>query len=132
MRVVLDTNVIVSGLLNPHGTPGGILGLLLNGKITLCYDSRILYEYQRVLAYPKFKFTKSEVDALIEFIKYEGIPVTAEPCGVPLKDKSDRPFLEVGLSAGAEYLVTGNTKHFPGKIEGLKVVGPNRFVEDCF
>jgi predicted nucleic acid-binding protein len=44
MKIVLDTNVIVSALLNSHGVPAQILGLVLNGTIKIIYDNRILEE----------------------------------------------------------------------------------------
>ena len=49
MRIVLDTNVLVSGFLSPHGPPGAILRSILTGSITLCFDERILAEYRDVL-----------------------------------------------------------------------------------
>ena len=48
MRVVLDTNVLISGLLNPNGPPAAVLNLLVNAKLELLYDSRILQEYMEV------------------------------------------------------------------------------------
>ncbi len=53
MRIVVDTNVLVSGLLNPYGSPGRILDLVLSGRIQVLYDDRILEEYQDVLARPQ-------------------------------------------------------------------------------
>jgi predicted nucleic acid-binding protein len=44
LRIVLDTNVLVSGLLSPHGPPGRIFDLLLGGKLTLVFDDRLLAE----------------------------------------------------------------------------------------
>jgi putative PIN family toxin of toxin-antitoxin system len=114
MKVVLDTNVIVSALINPHGTPAVIINLLLNGTITLLYDNRILDEYRRVLYREKFGFTREMIEPLLEFIRFEGEFVPAEPVPGDFTDEDDRKFLEVAKSGGAHLLVTGNRQHFPG------------------
>jgi putative PIN family toxin of toxin-antitoxin system len=62
VKVVLDTNVIVSALINPYGAPASILGLVLEEKIELCYDTRILIEYRDVVMRPKFGFVQTEMD----------------------------------------------------------------------
>ena len=59
MKVVPDTNVIISGLINVDGTPAQIVNLLINGRITLLYDGRILQEYAEVLNRKKFGFKKA-------------------------------------------------------------------------
>jgi uncharacterized protein len=129
MLVVLDTNVLVSGLLNPFGAPASVIALLVGGKITAAYDSRILNEYQTVLSRTAFSFTKTDVMELIDLIKNEGYLVVAEPCHLPAVPEHDRPFAEAGATAGAEYLITGNLKHFPAKIGPMKVISPARFIE---
>ncbi|MCH7571195.1 MAG: putative toxin-antitoxin system toxin component, PIN family, partial [Deltaproteobacteria bacterium] len=52
MRVVLDTNVLVSALLRPAGPPARILDLILGRQVTLALDNRIFDEYRNVLALP--------------------------------------------------------------------------------
>ncbi len=71
MRVVLDTNVLVSGLLNPDGSPGRVLDLFLAGGITLLVDDRILGEYRAVLPRPKFGFDTNDVADLLAEIDAE-------------------------------------------------------------
>jgi uncharacterized protein len=61
MRVVIDTNVIVSGILNPHGSPGRIVNVLLSEASTALYDDRILSEYREVLLRPAFGFSSTEI-----------------------------------------------------------------------
>lgn len=113
MRIVLDTNVIVSGLLSPERAPAQILRFVLSGRVKICHDPRILLEYENVLLRPKFRFSKPLVAELVGFFKDFGESVVAMPLNVDLPDPSDAPFLEVALSGKAEYLVTGNLKHFP-------------------
>ena len=57
MKVVIDTNVIVSGLLTPFGNSAEIVRMITSGKLNLCFDARILTEYEEVLKRPKFKFS---------------------------------------------------------------------------
>jgi putative PIN family toxin of toxin-antitoxin system len=95
MRIVLDTNVIVSGLLSKGSNPGIILQLVLDGRLQLCIDDRILAEYGRVLRRPKFRFDDSHVATLLSYIEYTGHHVQVEDVRFKLPDPDDLPFLEV-------------------------------------
>lgn len=111
MRVVLDTNVLVSGVLNPHGPPGRLVDLALAGDLALVVDDRVLSEYQDVLRRPRFGLPARGVDVLVRHLRAAGEAVTARPLAVTLPDADDLPFLEVA-AAGAATLVTGNPRHF--------------------
>ena len=131
MRIVLDTNVLVSGLLSPYDIPAEIVRLVSTAKIQLCFDARIISEYEDVLKRPKFKIDEERVAALLDQIEVHGVTVATEPLQNRLPDTDDEPFLEVAIAAEVSYLVTGNTKHFPKrKYQGVKIVTPNRFVEE--
>lgn len=112
MIIVLDTNVLISGLLNPHGAPGRIMSLAVAGEITLCYDARILDEYRQVLRYEKFRFDQAHAANLIDELQSSGIPVAAKPLRFELPDRDDEKFLEVAIAGRAQALVTGNSKHY--------------------
>ena len=114
MRIVLDTNVVVSAMLNPNGAPGAILRGVLDGRLRLLVDNRIVFEYADVLSRPKFRLDPYDVHAFLDFIEHEAEYVTAPPVDAQFADPDDRPFYEVALGGGANYLVTGNTRHFPG------------------
>jgi putative PIN family toxin of toxin-antitoxin system len=130
MKVVLDTNVLVSGLLTPHGPAGRIIDLLLNGDLTPCFDDRIIAEYREVLARSKFGFDLEPIDAVLDYIEDEGSRVIAVPIRVTLPDSDDTVFVEVALAAEAECLITGNLRHFPAKSRhGVRVVGPREFID---
>src|ERR1700733_5562204 len=113
MKIVLDTNVLVSGLLQPFGPSGQIVRLVASGELILCHDPRILVEYRDVLFRKKFRFDPERVDALLDQITAEGIPVMARPLAVRLPDPDDEPFLEVALAGAVRCLITGNGKHYP-------------------
>jgi putative PIN family toxin of toxin-antitoxin system len=130
MRVVVDTNVLVSGLLSPFGPSAQIIRMVASGVLALCHDARILSEYRDVLLRPKFGFPKEAVDALLDQIISAGETVTSEPLRVALPDRDDEPFLEVAVSGGAEALVTGNLKHYPREArEGAVVLSPAEFIK---
>ena len=132
MLIVVDTNVIVSALLNPFGKPAAVLGLVVEEKTEVCFDSRIIAEYREVLARPRFGFNQSEVTALLNYLTEIGKCVVAVPHDVRLKDPDDIPFAEVALSAAADCLVTGNTGHFPARIGSTATVTPARFLQKYF
>ena len=113
MKVVVDTNVIVAGLLSPNGPPATILNLVVNGKLQPLFDNRVLQEYIEVLGRDKFGFKAEWVDALIEYIRQEGEFVSAEPTSETFVDEDDKAFYEVTVSGGVRYLITGNKSHFP-------------------
>jgi putative PIN family toxin of toxin-antitoxin system len=130
LRIVLDTNVLVSGLLSPFGPPGEIVRLVSSGSIVLCLDARILSEYEAVLLRPKFGFQPGEVAAFIDYIDFRGETVAARPLATRLPDPADEPFLEVAVACAAECLVTGNVKHFPHKeYGGVPILSPAEFIE---
>ena len=127
MKIVLDTNVLISALINPGGIPAKILNLILNGKLTVLYDNRIMGEYRVVLSRKKFDFSLEIIEPLLDYIKYEGEFIAAEPLKTHFLDEDDKMFLEVALSGKAEYLITGNIKHFPAE---SYIVTPKVFIEE--
>ena len=131
MRIVLDTNVLVSGLLSPYGPPAEVVRMVVSGAVTLCVDARILVEYEQVLARPRFGFAPAAVDALIGFLVSESVHVAAAPWPEVLPDMDDAAFLEVAFAGGAACLVTGNVAHFPPSARaGVVVRTPAEFVAD--
>ena len=130
MRVVVDTNVLVSGLLSPFGPPGIIVRLIAAGRLNLCYDARIVTEYTEVLHRPAFPFSRDEVAALTAQIEAGGVLASPVPLAERLPDTDDEPFLEVAIAARAEFLVTGNGDHFPpDRRAGVRVVSPREFID---
>lgn len=112
MRAVIDTNVMVSGVLNPHGPPGRIVNALLSETVTVLHDDRILSEYREVLLRPPFRFPLADVEVLLDFVESAGEHVSTQPLSLVLPDPNDLPFLEVATSGRADALITGNIKHF--------------------
>lgn len=130
MKVVVDTNVLVAGLLSPFGPPGEIVRMIASGTLHLCFDARILTEYSEVLARPKFQFKSELTQALLEQIKTEGLSVAGDPLPARLPDPTDEPFFEAAIAGDADCLITGNIKHFPSaKRQGAVVLSPSEFLD---
>lgn len=130
MRVVLDTNVLVSGLLAPFGPPGVIVRMAVSGALILCVDARVLSEYHDVLRRPRFDFDEDAVAALMDYIEATADKAAAVPLAKRLPDTDDEAFLEVAIACPASHLVTGKLEHFPERLRaGVSVVSPREFVE---
>ena len=127
MNVVIDTNVIVSGVINPDGCPAKLLNMIFNGTLKINADSRILSEYKRILNSPKFSFPKTLVAHLLDYLSLESKLIIPDPFFSSVKDISDLPFLEIALHENIP-LVTCNKKHFEN-MKNLRVYSPKKFFE---
>lgn len=131
MRIVLDTNVLVSAMLTGGGAPDQVLQLILQGSATLLADSRVFAEYDEVTARPAFRFDPVERLLLLDTLEEIAEPVVAAPLKLALPDPEDRIFVEVARAGAADAIVTGNIRHFPtlrGIVE-VRVLTPRQFVE---
>lgn len=130
MKVVVDTNVLVAGLLSPFGPPGEIVRMIASGTVSVCIEARILTEYADVLGRPKFHFDVEQVRVLLEQIRLDGLSVAGTPLASRLPDPTDEPFLEAALAGDAACVITGNSKHFPAsKRQGMAVLSPAEFLD---
>lgn len=116
MIVVIDTNVVVSGILKAYSPPAAILRMVTVGRIQPAYDVRILAEYKEVFGRKKFGFDAGVVAEFVSNLEEYGLPVSCEPLGRRLPDPFDEPFLEVALASSATALITGNKRHFPATL----------------
>jgi uncharacterized protein len=130
MRLVVDTNILVSALLSPHGPPAQVLRLLLQGDLVPLYDDRILAEYRAVLSRPRFAFALEDVGAVLAGIEQGGETVFARPLPLELRDPDDLPFLEVAAAGRAGALVTGNPRHYQPVhgTHGVEILSPREVV----
>lgn len=130
MNIVLDTNVLVSGLLSPFGPCGEILRMISSAELTLSFDARIITEYKEVLIRPKFKFEKDKIDVLLDHVEHRGVTVASSPLPQSLPDIDAEPFLEVAVAAKAVCIVTGNHIHFPPHLcLGVNIFSPGDFLK---
>jgi len=121
VRIVLDTNVLVAGLLNPVGACGRLLDLVLDGAVVCSADERILREYEEVLRRARLALLAGAVHEILTFLRQSADLVAPLPLNLRLLDPDDLPFLEVAAAEGA-ILVTGNPRHYPKKACGRVVV----------
>jgi putative PIN family toxin of toxin-antitoxin system len=126
MKVVLDTNIIVSAFINPKGVPGEIISLILSKKITICYDNKIFSEYAEVLKKSKFNFDNMLIDEFLNFVKDNGEYIIAEPQKIKFDDEDDKLFYDVYKSSDANYIITGNKKHFPKEKD---IITPREYIK---
>ena len=112
LNVVIDTNVLVSGLISAHGFPAKIVNALKEKQFNIFYNSEILNEYRDVLYRERFGLESKDVDDLLDIISLNGFSVTSDASNTALPDEDDRCFYDTAKNTGA-YLVTGNIKHYP-------------------
>jgi len=127
-RVVYDTNVVVSATLKAGSIPASLVALALNRRVRLCLSPVILDEYETVLKRPKFGFDAHTVDAFLRDLRMVAAIVSPTKQIHAVPHEPDNRFLECAQAARAQYLVTGNKKHFPFSAFGeTRVVSPSEF-----
>jgi uncharacterized protein len=113
IRAVIDTNVLVSGLLSPAGNEALIILSVRHGFLHPCLSEPILQEYRAVLARDKFAFPPDEIAALIATLQERGAMFAPAPASIVSPDPTDTKFLHCALAADADFIVTGNKRDFP-------------------
>ena len=130
IAAVFDTNVVVSGVLAPDGTPGKLLDAILDGVCQPAVTDSILAEYEDVLSRPKFRLPVSKVRLFLKAFRSRAVrapfaPVTHSEL---LPDPDDVIFLEAAMGLDIP-IVTGNARHFPRSIAGrVEVLSPAAFL----
>ena len=133
-RVVLDTNVFISGILSPKGPPGLILKAWEDQIFDLIVSEPILKEMERVLRYEKIRkrhgWNDKEIKAFIRVIPLFAILTPGKTkLKKRLKDPEDEKFLIAALEGEADYLVTGDSQLL--KVEnyqGTEIIRPRDFI----
>jgi len=110
---VLDTNIVVSAHLKTDGFERHALDLVLAGKLQLAASEAILAEYAGVLARPKFAIARKRLTRSMRLIRDSAQIVNPSRRLTIAHDPADNQFLECAEAARADYLVTGNKRHFP-------------------
>jgi len=130
MKVVVDTNVLVSSTMSPWGPPARILDLILSQRITLLISSGILQEYIEVMGRKEFSFDKTSVRNFLYALALASEKVAEGPLKLSLPDPDDEIFLSCALEGKADHLITGNKKHFPDHLcRPTSIVSPREFLQ---
>lgn len=112
MRMVIDTNIIVSALLSPNGAAYQVLSDVLDGKYEVFVSEEIFQEYVDVLHREKFGFNEDIIVYLLDWFRNNAVWVEVTKSDMPMPDEKDREFFDVARSCRAR-LLTGNIKHYP-------------------
>ena len=128
IRAVFDTNIIVSALLQPLGPPAQIFVLALGGSIQMCISGSIYAEYEEVISRPRFRRSEDIIAAALRTIREKSLWVRPTEAIRACSDADDDIFLECAHAAQANYLVTGNIKHFPTSWSGTRIVTARRLL----
>jgi len=130
LKVVFDTNVIVSAALKEQSLPALLLSLGLEAKVKFFVSTELINEYQKVLLRPRLKLNKKDCMELIERIQEKALMIHPKKTLSILKaDEPDNRILECALEAKADFMITGNKKHFPfEQFKGTKIVSPREFL----
>lgn len=128
LRLVIDTNIVVSAALKPAGLQRTVLLLALTKPARLYVSDSILAEYTEVLSRPELKIRMGIQRQLLDLIGRRGYPATPARHLQVTQDPDDNLFLECADAARADYLVTGSQRHFPKFWKQTKVVTSREFL----
>ncbi len=132
LKIVVDTNIIVSALLKTLSNPALIISIILQGNCKLCLSEEIFTEFEEVLARHKFKhLDRLKVKELLSTLKKNSLWVVPKiSVNDVAKEPSDNAFLECALEARADFLITGNIHHFPvEQFHQIRIVSPVEFLD---
>ena len=132
LKVVLDSNVILSGLMSPNGTTGQIVQAWRDNRLSLLMCDKQLAEIKRVLAYPKIqkrlKWSPEKIDLFVQLLAYraEIVDIAGIEAHVP-QDADDEMLLAMLIAAKADYLVTGDSDLLVLR-ENYSIITPAEFL----
>jgi len=128
-RVVIDTNVLISGLLF-GGTPGKLMPLWKSGRIQPLASEAIFQEYLRVLAYPRFVLSKTEIDYLIAVEILPWFEIITVPVGEPvvIDDPADDKFIWCALTGKADAIISGDEHMLSLPDSPVPIFTPSQFL----
>lgn len=128
-KVVYDTNVVVSGLLSSRGAPSLLLDLVFNRRVSFFLSPETFDEYERVLRRAKFAIPKQRSDSVLRLLRSLSQWVEPRQRVTVATDPDDNVFLECALAGEVDFLVTGNTRHFPKTFRRIQVFNPRQFLD---
>jgi putative PIN family toxin of toxin-antitoxin system len=131
IRVVLDTNVLVSALISSQGPNARLFDMVLSGEIQPCVSEDILTEYRGVfVGRPKFRrLSPSRITALIDLLDRVSVKVTPRAVLKLSSHEPDNRIYECAEAARARYIVTGNRKHFAQSYKCIEVVNSRQLLD---
>ncbi|PIY80853.1 MAG: putative toxin-antitoxin system toxin component, PIN family [Candidatus Pacebacteria bacterium CG_4_10_14_0_8_um_filter_42_14] len=136
-RVIIDTNVLISGLIIPKGSPFQVLRLWQAKKFELLVSSNLIAETSEVLRRPKilkkYNLSLELIEGFLQLIHLYGIIVFPTKSKVEVRDDKDQDILDTAISGKADFLVTGDDDLLvlasDTKVGKLNILTPREFVE---
>ncbi|HLW54020.1 MAG TPA: putative toxin-antitoxin system toxin component, PIN family [Candidatus Angelobacter sp.] len=129
LRLVLDTNILVSAALNAEGLPRTVFLLAITKPARLYVSAPVLEEYKEVLSRKELGIRKGLRQQFLQLIRNRAHMVTPKKRINSAHDPEDDKFLECADAARADYLITGNERHFPKYWKSTKIIGAREFVD---
>lgn len=140
MKIVLDTNLLISSILTPEGKPATILSGILAGTFTLVISPDIIEEVKRVLQYPKLaKLLKKKgvypekIGALLHKLTIIGIMTPGNlTLSVLQTDPTDNMILACAIEGEADFIISGDHHLTQLKAyQGIRIIDPATFLAIC-
>jgi putative PIN family toxin of toxin-antitoxin system len=128
LRLVMDTNVLVSAALKPEGLQRTTLLLAITKPARFYVSRPILEEYADVLSRKELAIRRGIRQQLLQLIKNHSHVVNPSQRLEVASDPDDNIFLECADAARADYLITGNPKHFPRFWKNTKIITSREFI----
>jgi len=128
LRLVLDTNVVVSAALKPEGLQRTVLLLAIAKPARWYVSDEIVSEYRAVLARPELKIRRGLRQQFLQLVRNHCRVVVASHLPQVTTDPADNIFVECADAARADYLVTGNERHFPRFWKSTKIISSREFL----
>ena len=129
MRVVLDTNVLISATLKPEGLEAAVMNLVLAGVLEAWVTAEVWAEYEEVLARPKFEKVREASHRLLMALDIRTRRTAAVTAATAAFDEDDNRFIECAQAAHANFLVTGNLRHYPAEYGATRMVNARGLLE---
>ena len=129
LRLVIDTNILVSAALKPQGLQRTGLVIAMARPAHLYFSSKILAEYQEVLSRPEIRIRISLRNQLLQLLQNQAHVVKPSRRLKVTSDPDDNIFLECADAVRADYLITGNLRYFPRFWKQTKIVSSREFLD---
>ncbi len=129
LRLVIDTNVLVSAALKPESLQRTVFLIAITKPARLYVSQAILMEYAEVLARPELHIRKGARLQLLDLLRNRSFAASPRQRLQVTSDPDDNKFIECADASRADYFITGNRKHFRRFWKGTKVISPREFIE---
>jgi putative PIN family toxin of toxin-antitoxin system len=129
LRLVIDTNVVVSAAIKPRGLERVALVLAVTKPARLYVSQAVLNEYEEVLARSVLRLSRGTRLQVLQMMRNRSFLVSPQRRLAVTKDPDDNIFLECAEGARADYLITGNSRHFPKFWRNTKIVTCREFID---